>query len=206
MANRRPRRKSSRKPHPSSRPRSSIKARKNVVKYNFRTRPLIPPTRYRFLNEYNFPCLTQTINDQLREHLFEEDAEESDYIPKSPTLSSSSPRPIPSPSPRGISPISTPDDIEDSYFGLEIITRPSTPEPRIRFDPSLTSPSVITPTSSELEFEHARQARTELENEPILITDDERIPISEPTLSNATPQEPTYEYTDLRFTPRPSSR
>ncbi|KAI0855959.1 hypothetical protein F4860DRAFT_519283 [Xylaria cubensis] len=191
---------------PKARPKSSIKARKNIVKYNFRTRPLIPPTRFRFLNEYNFPLLTKTINDELQAGPFEEDAEESDYHPKSPTLSSSSPRPIPSPSPRAVSPVSIPDDIEVSLFGLEVITRPSTPiQLEIRPGP-FTSPSVVTPTQSELEFERACQARAEAKNEPILITDDERIPISSPSLSKATRQEPTYEYTDLRFTPRPSSR
>ncbi|KAI0854537.1 hypothetical protein F4860DRAFT_112173 [Xylaria cubensis] len=153
--------------HPKSRPSSSIKPRKITVKQTLRTRPLIPPTRFRYLNEYNFPNLAQTwykIIDEDESGLPEEDR---DYQPTSPSLSGSSPSPQPSPSLRAVSPISIPESIENvSYFGLEIITRPSTPE-----TPQVASPSMNTSSTRTIKIES-------------------------PDPSDATLQEPTHKPTD----------
>lgn len=117
------------KTHPSSRPSSSINTRKITTRYNFRTQPLIPPIHYRFLNEENFPHLTRELENEQKIRLLYEDFSDYDYQPRTPPLPTTPPNLLPSPSPREVSPISIPEDINEiDLFGLEVITRSPTPE------------------------------------------------------------------------------
>ncbi|KAI2605674.1 uncharacterized protein GGS25DRAFT_523346 [Hypoxylon fragiforme] len=110
-------------------------------RYNLRKRPLQKPTFLRFLNEHNFPFLTNKIKeiDDLHQDFNLEtfDSEETTY---SPPATLSEPR---SPNSRDVSPISPPNDLEVEYFGFEVVT------PRVSPSIGSSSPGRDTPDSKE---------------------------------------------------------
>ncbi|RYC61866.1 hypothetical protein CHU98_g4356 [Xylaria longipes] len=115
--------------------RSAIKAGV-PTRYNLRKRPLQQPIHYRFLNEDNFPFLTEELKNHKLTQLFVEDFPDSDYRPPSPPITTAE-----SPASREVSPIHTPEDIDRvSLFGLEVITRKPTPEPERQPTPEVVEP------------------------------------------------------------------